>query len=1068
MQNATLNTSRSLAATNCHDDAALRRGCAPSVSSFEGRTWSTLRVHDDVRHQSERRAARRLDDHVDRIRKWAHSTSGEFVVVHSGPTPDDDRIEEMIAALHQGVDRGEASVVPGEREVPELCIADDGSSPLVARTWQRLARDGVNTVTVRTHPDPLDPDEVIEVRGSMFVIRRSVLDHEQPEEPKRAIRRASWWAAMLVVTIYATTQLVRIFSGSIEVSDSEQRWLDAARIGSVNDLAGEPIAGSSLWPALMRVWLEVFGVGGVRFMSLVFAVIAIACSANASSRLFGRWAARTTAAILTIGLTTTDITVRATPTTLSMAALAIALLGLALVETSDRQSWILMTGLACTVAVVASYQAAVFVVPLLLFLTLTRGRAGWVESRAFRLVLAAGVLAWFLPTRTQSVGFILAQRPGADLSDSIADAVLLALVVVALAATAAIGVKSGVVRRRVLGLSTSLFAVPFARLISDAPGSDDASVSIAMMLVAPAIGGAIAYLLAKNKHGRSIVPEPRRGAELLTVDPGVGRLEGSRIRYANRQVRLAAGLVTLGSVWYLPWAVLNVDWRNWWLAVPFLLANCVVVATALLSAFNNRTRAIPLQIDVAVGHEPLVGVIVPTYSEPIYMVVNTVNSILEQDWPVDRLRIVVSDDAHDEEMEAAIREIAEQLPPGTVRYNKPPKKGDPMRMGESKSGNLNSAIIMLGQSGCEFVETRDSDDLVGSTNFLRATVGHLMLDPGLGFVQTVKETTTSEGDPFNNNEPFFYRGMMLARNTDHGVFPCGSGLVWRRAALREIGHFPVWNLVEDLHSGVLGIRAGWRGLYVPIVGAFAQHSPEDVANVFKQRGTWALDTIRLAAFDRFRGLPFRARLHFTEQVLFYLLSIPLLTLMITPIFGLLLNRFPLDTDATTYAVHFWGFALSIELMLLALAADQPKGSLWRSRLLWIGMAPVYATSAVRALYFGASRKPAYKVTRKTDNHQVYVRMVKVHWLLLATTVVALFVAVVRDSLLLDLDLGSAYWAVVGLVGLGSFIRLSWFGVDLKTRALERAGVARLWTFVTRAIGPGRGGQAVETTQSTGS
>lgn len=1015
---------------------------------------------------SGRGATRRLDARVDRVRDWMRSTSGDYVVVHTGATPHPDDIESMIAALQCSVDRGEVSIVEGEREIPDLCIADNGQSPIVTRSWQRLTRDGINTVTVRVHPDPLDPDETSRRDAPMFVLRRSVLDRESPEPPVRATRRASWWAAMLVVAIYATTQLVRIFSGSIDVSESEQRWLNAARAGSVNDLAGEPIAGSSLWPSLMRMWLETFGVGGVRFMSLLFAVIAIACSANASSRLFGRWAARTTAAVLTVGLTTTDITVAATPTTLSMAALAIALLGLTLVETSDRQSWILMTGLACTVAVVASYQAVVFVVPLLLFLTLTRGRAGWVESRAFRLVLAAGVLAWFLPTRTQSVGFILAQRPEADLSDSVADAVLLAVVVGGLMATAAIGLRSGIVRRRVLSLSTSLFAVPFARLISDAPGSDDANVSIAMILVAPAIGGAIAYLLARNEHGRSIVPEPREGAELLTVDPGIGRLDGVRIRYANRQVRLAAALVTIGSAWYLPWAVMNVDWRNWWLAVPFLLANCVVVSTALLSAFNNRTRAIPLQVDVAVGHEPLIGVIVPTYSEPIHMVTNTVNSILDQDWPVERLRIVVSDDAHDEDMEAAIMDIARQLPPDTVRYNKPPKKGDPARVGESKSGNLNSAIIMLGQSNCEYVETRDSDDLVGSSNFLRATVSHLMLDPGLGFVQTVKETTTSEGDPFNNNEPFFYRGMMLARNTDHGIFPCGSGLVWRRAALREIGHFPVWNLVEDLHSGVLGIRAGWRGLYVPIVGAFAQHSPEDVANVFKQRGTWALDTIRLAAFDRFRGLPFRARLHFLEQVLFYLLSIPLLILMVTPIFGLLLNRFPLDTDATTYAVHFWGFALAIELMLLALAADQPKGSLWRSRLLWIGMAPVYATSAVRALYFGASRKPAYKVTRKTDNHQVYVRMVKVHWMLLALTVLALFVAVVRDSLLLDLDLGSAYWAVVGLVGLGAFIRLSWFGVDLRTRALDRAGLTKVWSLLSSASRAGRA-DPLEATNTAG-
>jgi cellulose synthase (UDP-forming) len=428
-------------------------------------------------------------------------------------------------------------------------------------------------------------------------------------------------------------------------------------------------------------------------------------------------------------------------------------------------------------------------------------------------------------------------------------------------------------------------------------------------------------------------------------------------------------------------------------------------------------------------------VIVPTYSEPLHMVVNVVRSILDQDWPIERLRIVVSDDAHNDQVRNAFATMAAELPEGVLLYNRPPKKGDPARRGESKSGNLNSAILLL--DDCDFIETRDADDLVGSSNFLRATVGQLMDDPGLGFIQTIKETATSPGDPFNNNEPFFYRGTMLARNADYAIFPCGSGLVWRRAALKQIDDFPVWNLVEDLHSGVLGLRAGWRGLYVPIVGAYAQHSPEDVANVFKQRGTWALDTTRILVFDRFKGIPRKMRLHFIEQALFYLLSFPLMILILVPAVGLFFDRFPLETDPTTYAVHFWGFALSIELILLALAADQIAGSLWRSRLSWVGMAPIYAKAAIRAVWYGPRRKPVYKVTRKTDDYQVYIKLVKSHWAMIVATVVGIVVAVFRDNFLTELDLGSLYWGIVAMVGLGAFLRLSWFGVDIKQRFTEK-------------------------------
>jgi len=603
-----------------------------------------------------------------------------------------------------------------------------------------------------------------------------------------------------------------------------------------------------------------------------------------------------------------------------------------------------------------------------------------------------------------------------------------------------IGASDALLRRRVLVLTSSLLAVPFAHLLSGATLGEGTDISIALILAAPGLGGAIANRLASLRYGHVVQPAARTKPDVLTVDPSTGRISRRVVRYANRQVRLAALAVVVSALWYLPWAALNIDWRNWWIAIPFLFANTAMVATALLSAYNNRNRAVPISVDVARGHEPLVGVIVPCYAEPLHMVLNTVRSIFDQDWPSDRLRVVVSDDAHDDVMRDAIGAFARRLPEGSLLYNRPPKKGDPERRGESKSGNLNSAVLLLDE--CTYIETRDSDDLVGSSNFLRHTVSQLMDDPGLGYTQTIKETTTSVGDPFNNNEPFFYRGTMLARNADYAIFPCGSGLVWRRAALKSIGDFPVWNLVEDLHSGVLGLRAGWRGLYVPIVGAYAQHSPEDIANVFKQRGTWALDTTRLLLFDRFGGMPIKMRLHFLEQAIFYLLSIPLLVLITVPGVGLFLNRFPLETDPTTYAVHFWTFALAVELMLLSLAAAQQAGSLWRSRVSWIGMAPIYAKAAFKALRYGPNRKPAYKVTRKTDNYQWYFRMVKVHWLLLIGTAVAAIVAVPRDDFLTTLDLGSLYWGIVAMIGLGSFLRLSWFGVDPKDRLRSRRDAIR--------------------------
>jgi cellulose synthase (UDP-forming) len=268
---------------------------------------------------------------------------------------------------------------------------------------------------------------------------------------------------------------------------------------------------------------------------------------------------------------------------------------------------------------------------------------------------------------------------------------------------------------------------------------------------------------------------------------------------------------------------------------------------------------------VARGAEPHVGVIIPTCGEAVPMILRTVVSVLEQDWPADRLTVVVSDDGRDPV-------LAEALAGLPVRYHVPPPRDAPGRDGAAKAGNLNSALAVLDREHPDlaFVETRDADDEVGSNGFLRQTVGQLLADRRLAFVQTIKEAQVSAGDPFNNRESMFYRGQMLARNAANAVFPCGSGLVWRRAALRDIGEFPTWNLVEDVQSGVEALRRGWRGLYLPIVGAVGQHSPEDVPNVYKQRGTWAIDTVRLIVWGDLRGLNRRQRLHFAEMLFFYL------------------------------------------------------------------------------------------------------------------------------------------------------------------------------------------------------
>lgn len=508
------------------------------------------------------------------------------------------------------------------------------------------------------------------------------------------------------------------------------------------------------------------------------------------------------------------------------------------------------------------------------------------------------------------------------------------------------------------------------------------------------------------------------------------------------RVRAAGLLLVATTLLYAPWMLTSLNADVPWLAWPFAVANLFSLGYGLLAVLNAWSRQVPPRRPLPRGDEPHVAVIVPTCGEPVPMILRTIASVVDQDWPAEKLTIVVSDDGHDPVLAAAV----EALP---VIYHAPPDRHAPGRDGAAKAGNLNSAVALLDalHPAIPYIETRDADDEVGSNGFLREVIGQLEARDELAFVQTVKQAQVSAGDPFNNWEPMFYRGQMLARNATNAVFPCGSGLVWRRRALREIGDFPTWNLVEDVQSGLEALRRGWRGLYLPIVGAVAQHAPEDVPNFYKQRGTWAIDTVRLMVWCRLKGLTLRQRAQFWEMLAFYLNAFTAFV-YIPSIACSLLGSPPLIGDgAVDYITHLLPLVLAVEVWLLVL--NLPHGDrrtrqrrlvrkLWQTRVMWTGMAPVYAKAVILAIVRGPNRKPAYVVTRKEDD-------VRWHWrqTMPQTTLVLLVVCVMvyglRYGTLPSLALlaGSVYWGGLNIALLTSFVTRSWYGLRRAQRAAAR-------------------------------
>ena len=116
----------------------------------------------------------------------------------------------------------------------------------------------------------------------------------------------------------------------------------------------------------------------------------------------------------------------------------------------------------------------------------------------------------------------------------------------------------------------------------------------------------------------------------------------------------------------------------------------------------------------------------------------------------------------------------------------------------------------------------------------------------------------------------------------------------------------------------------------------------------------------------------------------------------------------------------------------------PIRDLWRVRIIWSGMAPVFVKASIQAIAGGPRRKPVYKVTRKHTDPRW-------HWG--HTLPQSAVLAVVACTLLYALRNGTLprpivllpflYWGGLYVALFAGFVARSWYGVSSLRKALLR-------------------------------
>ncbi len=396
-------------------------------------------------------------------------------------------------------------------------------------------------------------------------------------------------------------------------------------------------------------------------------------------------------------------------------------------------------------------------------------------------------------------------------------------------------------------------------------------------------------------------------------------------------------LGVLLGVAYLIWLGLTI--RDW-LGLILLAADAGFISLAALYLYNQWS-----QKHLGPSQTPPAGrldIFLPVVNEPVGLFEQTLRAAAHIDYEPKTLYIL--DDGGRHEIRALAGQYgATYLARGTGQ--------------DYKAGNLNHG---LAHASGDFVLVLDADQ-VSRPEIARELLGYFAEETRVAIVATRQAFDVPEGD--FNHDPLFYGQSLPGKNRDNAAISCGSGVFYRRTALDQIGGFQTWNLVEDLYTSYVLHDHGFTSLYINKSYTLGL-APLDLPTITKQRGTWAVDTLRLFfrrnPFLR-RGLSWRQKLHYFEMGWTYLVSaLALPTIFILLPFSLFTNTYIVPAFDTYLLLRFP--ALYFTLLFFYF---QSGGSLSVHQF-WISLFPVYLRAIPLALH---PSRPVYRVTSKTGTGQ---------------------------------------------------------------------------------------------------
>jgi hypothetical protein len=206
------------------------------------------------------------------------------------------------------------------------------------------------------------------------------------------------------------------------------------------------------------------------------------------------------------------------------------------------------------------------------------------------------------------------------------------------------------------------------------------------------------------------------------------------------------------------------------------------------------------------GELPFVSLHVPAHNEPPDMVLDTLRSLAQLDYP--RYEIVVIDDNTDEE------QLWRPVEAWCGRHGA--KFAHLENWPGYKSGALNYALRELTDPRAEVIGVVDSDYQL-RPGFLRRCAP-LFTDPWVGFTQAPQDYRGWSRSRYYRrlyySYQYFFAVSQPSRNERDGAIFAGTMGLIRRVALEQLGGWDEWCITEDAELSLRLLRSGWSGLHV--------------------------------------------------------------------------------------------------------------------------------------------------------------------------------------------------------------------------------------------------------------